>query len=163
MLVKDLHFCRVETSLFLKQRFSYKDASHNNIGHHQEYWHALRSFALKVAVEVVCLNTVQSCCIQQYSTIASEDLCSCHQVQLDNTLPSVGPAQPPHLSIFSVATITNTELHQLQRWQPKHAKVASKYFSAQILMLRTCQVLEHLCAVCAQKAVSKCGVGPKFR
>eukprot|EP00434_Breviolum_minutum_P017359 symbB.v1.2.015326.t1/scaffold1138.1/size205980/25 len=77
VLVKDLHFCRVETSLFLKQRFSYKDASHNNIGHHQEYWHALRSFALKV--------------------------------QLDNTLPSVGP------------------------------------------------VLEHLCAVCAQKAVSKCG------
>lgn len=54
-----------------------KDASHNNIGHHAEYWHALRRFALKV--------------------------------QLDSTLPSVGPA------------------------------------------------LEHLCAVCAQKAASKCG------
>mgnify|MGYP002803378763 CR=1 FL=1 len=65
------------TSSRQKELVLVKDASHNNIGHHQEYWHALRSFALKV--------------------------------QLDNTLPSVGP------------------------------------------------VLEHLCAVCAQKAVSKCG------
>ncbi|CAJ1392662.1 unnamed protein product [Effrenium voratum] len=54
-----------------------KEANHNNIGQHQEYWHSLRRFALKV--------------------------------QLDSSLPSVGPA------------------------------------------------VEHLCAVCAQKAVSKCG------
>ncbi|CAK9074060.1 unnamed protein product [Durusdinium trenchii] len=65
------------TSSRQKELVLVKDASHNNIGHHPEYWNALQRFALKV--------------------------------QLDSALPSVGP------------------------------------------------VVEHLCAVCAQKADSKCG------
>ena len=101
------------------------------------------------------------------------------KVQLDSTLPSVGPVKTSvgHSTIFNWLISSQHIEYQWISWlninetciienSLNHTYTWCWLGFTDIYLWysqRNRQVLEHLCAVCAQKAASKCGVTPRSR
>ena len=178
---------------FLTKKFFSQDASHNNIGHHAEYWHALRRFALKARYTqptfAFLYQPVSTCINRMFADDYGRPwrpsflhafrfslTALCHQLvqsrpQKHSTgVGSVlsmkwdqiryGMISSQHIEyhwIISESYLNRIELY----WIWIHRFHSESHRIAWQMVNQLCrQALEHLCAVCAQKAASKCGVKP---